>query len=211
METGNNPQNIENPLFLMPLFEAGVFVLKSDFQQDAFQEKQVNGDRVESEIDASHSTVINTHLHEETSMLDNKFQRKQVMKIVNVFPDVADADFSDNSLLAYEKLMTNIKLDGDPLEFTKVAMLNLNNSSKLKSITTKSGIQFSEEIFDEFDTSYCLLWSDQPMKFPGIQHYSMVNFNNMKLIYFPGFSTMLLSPELKKNVWVSLKQLLSFV
>ncbi len=211
METGNNHQNIENPLFLMPLFESGVFVLKSDFQQDALSEERGNVGRINPDQDLGNLAINKRVSSEEAPKLDAKSPQKQVMKIVNVFPDVADSEFADNSLLAYEKLMTNIKLDGEPLPFTKVAMLNLNNSLNLKSAVTPTGIHFSMEFLDEFTTTYCLLWSDQPMKFPSMQHYSMANFNNMKLIFLPGFSTMLSSTDLKKYVWVSLKQLLGFV
>jgi len=47
METGNNSQNIENPLFLFPLFGVDIFVLKSDIQLD-WIEKEFNQSNVKS-------------------------------------------------------------------------------------------------------------------------------------------------------------------
>ncbi len=211
METGNNQQNIENPLFLMPLFGSGVFVLNSEFQQDALHEVQAEVGLMVTENVSDNSSINKALPNADSTKLEAQIVRKQVMKIVNVFPDVVDAEFADNSMLAYEKLMTNIKLDGELLEVTHVAMLNLNNSLKLKSIVTPAGLNFSMEVLEEFTTTYCLLWSDQSLKSPTIQHYSMVNFNNIKLIFLPGFTSMLSSTDLKKNVWVSLKQLLGFV
>ncbi len=175
METGTNQQNIENPLFLLPLFGKDIFVLKSDIQ----------------------SLPVSTP--------------KQKVKILNLFVDSGDSVFSDSTRVAYEKLMTNLKLEGLPLQFVDVAMMNAQNSIKIKSLSPTKGMVISADFWDEFDAEYCVLWSDNPLLEPAMKHYSMSNFNNSKLIFLPGFNSMLSSTELKKNVWIAFKQLLGFV
>ena len=207
METGNNSQNIENPLFLFPLFGVDIFVLKSDIQLD-WIEKEFNQSNVKSK-DIEPQT--GSSLPEDVASVQVKKIPKQKIKIVNVFLDAIDSDLSDEALVAYEKLMINLKVNGNPIQFTEVAMVNFQNSTQLQSMAVNNGIQFSTDIVQEFETEYCVLWSDHPLSNPSMQHFSMINFNNYKLIYLPGFRSMLTSTEVKKNVWIAFKQLLGFV
>lgn len=225
METGTTNQNIENPLFLLPLFGEEIFVVKSDIH---LLSSALTVPGSGSELAKTESINSSTKLNESTEQIPaqnqiqpseqrqvqlskDTHQPKQKVKLLNVFLDSADGIFSEDSLTAYEKLMTNLKIDGMPLQFEDVSMLNIQNSVKVKSLPRTSGLQISPDLWEEFEADYFVLWSDMQTVNPSIKHYSMSNFNNSKLIFLPGFNSMLSSPELKKNVWIAFKQLLSFV
>ena len=192
MEKGTPPQNIENPLFLFPLFGEKLFVLKTD---------------VQLETNSTHLPIENSHGLNSNQMV----KTQQAVKILNLFPDASDNQLTENAQVAYEKLMTNIQLNGSMVQYSEVAMINLESSPYLKAAIVDAKLNIFNEIWSEFNTEYCLIWSDLPMNEPNMNHYSMRNFNTCKLIYLPGFNTMLNAPEIKKNTWIALKQLLGFV
>ena len=238
METGTNQQNIENPLLLLPLFGKEIFILKSDIQSLSEGESQIgslkdivkndsldvtaNPNGYAGEVSTQNAVEQLGQIQQnqqttqtkqsENSQTTQPIQNpKQKVKILNLFVDSSDGVFSDSTREAYEKLMTNLKVEGLPIQFMDVAMINTQNSLKIKSMSNSKGMTLSPDLWNEFDAEYCVLWSDSPLVNPAMKHYSMSNFNNSKLIFLPGFNSMLLSTELKKNVWIAFKQLVGFV
>ena len=206
MQTGTPTQNIENPLFLFPLFGEQLYVLKSDIPADSLNKT--------SSIESLGSSVnIKSKADEiDTEQLipNPPVKSKQKVKILNIFPDSVDDTWIDSATIAYEKLMTNLKVGGVGVELLDVSSINLSNSAYLKASIIENTLNIYEEIWSDYLPEYCLVWSDMPLNQPDLKHFSMINFNTCKLIFLPGFNTMLNNPEIKKNTWFTLKQLLGF-
>lgn len=163
----------------------------------------------ESTTIVSPEQVANSH-HQQT---ENNLaaEIKQTVQILNLFFDPADNPMQAAAMEAYPKLMQAIKLNGENLQTADFAMIGLHQSAIMKSLISEKSIAILPEIWKEFNSKFVIIWTNRRLTSPNLEHFQMIDYHGVSLILLPSFSTMLGNVELKKRVWINMKNLLGFV
>ncbi len=186
------------------------------------QENTKNAISTPEEIDVTHNTdsinSLSNTTENDIKVAENlekvqpvTVEIKQSVQILNLFFDTADNPMQSMAMEAYPKLMQAIKLNGDNLQSTDFAMIGLHQSAIMKSLISENTIGLLPEIWKEFNVKYVLVWTNRRLTNPNLEHFKMIEYQGVSLILLPSFSTMIANVELKKRVWVNLKNLLGFV
>lgn len=176
---------------------------------------QGDANKVDVPVDHHETPLVAGNFHstmpEKKSDIPNAAAVKQTVKVLNLFFDPADNPFNPAALEAYPKLMQAIKLDGQNLQLSDFGMLGIQQSPIMKSLISENGISLLPEIWKEFNAKYVIVWTNRKLIQPEIEHFLKINFAGVELMVMPSFSAIVANVELKKRVWLNIKQHLGFV
>lgn len=201
-----NRQFVENPLHLVDLFAKGLFYFPKELIGEVG-----NLQRIDSELDMSTnnqgiatSEVVDASVigaMKEMGILPMNEQNAQEMTtltLINLFLDLVDVEWSDDVEQSYRKLMSVVQVN----QTTVIA-------EDIEKIIATDTREFSTLLLGDRISPVIFVWSDHEIN--GVPSLFKARPTEKGVVMrFPAFTTMVNDLELKKRVWMTMKQVLKF-
>ena len=201
-----NHQFVENPLLLTDLFPKGVFYFNETVQgegksvqaidaQEKLEEKNTTANQLGGAVDAE---TVGSAPGEK---LTEKIQEEETMTtltIINLLFDAADSTWDDATQLSYDKLMSAVKVNQEPVL-----------KEDIESVLAVGAMNYNPTLLGDRLSPVIFVWTDQEIgQIPAF--FKARPTEKGVMVRFPSFSRMCADVEMKKMVWQTMKQVLKF-
>ena len=201
-----NRQFVENPLLLTDLFSKGVYHFgeQVDLGEVSLQmtEDESEGKEkistVPSEVEVKMESTTSNEVAEILPGVDENAEEMITLTLVNLFFDPCDATWNDEITTAYNKLMSAVRVNQEPVIPEDIEIIHAAGEKEYNPTLLLD--RLSPVIF---------IWSDLEIgNIPAF--YKARPTEKGVVLRFPAFATMCSNVEMKKMVWQTMKQVLKF-
>ena len=120
------------------------------------------------------------------------------LTIINLLFDAADSTWDDATQLSYDKLMSAVKVNQEPVL-----------KEDIESVLAVGALNYNPSLLGDRLSPVIFVWTDQEIgQIPDL--FKARPTEKGVMVRFPSFSRMCADVEMKKMVWQTMKQVLKF-